>query len=75
MNKILKSIKWLIYHKTNSYITTKTEYSDLNYVIYQLYRLDKCLGIEIRVFIDRASNLNEVKRNQWYYIYTNLKEI
>jgi len=72
---ILSGMWWLIYHKTNTYVTTKIEYGDLHYVVYHLYRIDIFLGIEIKVFIDKASSLNEVKRNQWYYNYTNLKEI
>lgn len=75
MKKLLKAFWWLIYHKTNDYVTTKVEYSELHYVIYHLYRIDKFLGIEIRVFIDKASSLNETKRINWHYNYFNLKEI
>ena len=77
--KIVTSIiGYIIYHKTNKYVTTTILAGDLHYTLYHLYRVDKLfLVISVHRLIDKANSLGESvkKRNQWFHNYPYLKEI
>lgn len=75
MKKLINLLKYIVYHKTNNYVTLEANYCHLSYTEYFLYRIDKIFFIKTKRLIDTASSLCNKKRNMWYYNYPELKLI
>ena len=75
MKKLINTLKWLIYHKTDVYVMDEIHYSDLHYSLFFLHRVDRLFGFKIHRCIDKATSLypSNIKPSQWIYSYFNLK--
>ena len=57
MKKLINTLKWLIYHKTDVYVMDEIHYSDLHYSLFFLHRIDKLFGFTIHRCVDKATSL------------------
>lgn len=77
--KLFKFIKYVIFHKTDTYYVKIFDYSELGYKDYILKRKVKLFFININSTIEKSNSLKQNKVAIWIYNYgnniINLKEI
>ena len=69
--RVLKFLKYLVFHKTDIYSVKVVDYSDLGYKNYYLKRKFKIFFISFNKTIEKSDSLKQNKLQNWIYEYGN----